>query len=305
MEEPREDALPRARFSSVSFLIGFGSGCFLGVAFALMAIALVREPVGVPSGKVSISGLDVGVVNQPTPVPDNRPRTRSELDVRLGPGLAFAVVGVMARGDPVEIVGRDADSEWVAVQFPPGSAGLGWLPAAALVGGAGLDGYAVVLPTPLPRLPSFPEASPVENESGEGSVTPPSGTPTSIVTPAPRDSRVDLVVEGVTRLSDGSVQVLVGNHGPGDITNELVVVLVRDLAIRREQILSSRPLRAGATITVQTSRFRVEREMALEVVIDPSTTLNDHDRSNNSRRVTLSPPPTPTPTATPTPTDDD
>ena len=305
MEEPRGNALPRAHFSSVSFLIGFGSGCFLGVAFALIAVALVREPAGVLPETVSIPGLDIGVASQPTPVLDSRPRSRSELDVRLGPGLAFGVVGVMARGDPVEIVGRDADSEWVAVQFPPGSAGLGWLPATALVGVAGLDTYAVVLPTPLPRLPSFPEASPVENEGGEGSVTPPSGTPTSIVTPAPRDSRVDLFVEGVTRLSDGTVQVLVGNHGPGDITNELVVVLVRDLAIRREQILSSRPLRAGTTITVQTSTFRVERETALEVMIDPFATLNDHDRSNNSRRVTLSPPPTPTPTATPTPTNDD
>src|SRR3972149_11705899 len=101
MEEP-----PTARFSSITFLAGFGFGAFAGVALALVAV-LITNP-----GTDTVIVTPLVVAETPsvtgTPVtPQSQPRAKVALDVLLGPGSGYAVIGLLARGESIEPVGRD------------------------------------------------------------------------------------------------------------------------------------------------------------------------------------------------------
>jgi hypothetical protein len=299
MEEQR----PRLRFDSFTFFIGFGIGSFIGVALALLAIALVqRSDASDPQQTILIPTFPAPPPGT-TATPDARPRTKTAQNIHLGPGEAFAVIGTIARDEAVEVVGRSADSSWVAVRFPPGSAARGWLPVSEITGLTSLDRLAVVLPTPLPRNVTVPVFS---TSDGDGSSNGPPQTTTTdprfLLTPTPRANigPVDLVVNRVTLLTDGRVRVVVGNRGPGDLLQQQVNVLVRDSGVRNELMISSqRGLAVGETITLTSEFYVVQTETEVTVIADPSGNVNDPDISNNSMRVTLSPPPPPTPTATP------
>src|SRR5687768_14652055 len=55
-------------------------------------------------------------------------RTRESLNVKVGPGDGYAIIGVLPKDAavvPVEWASRGA---WVAIQFPTNSSGRGWLP---------------------------------------------------------------------------------------------------------------------------------------------------------------------------------
>ena len=98
-------------------------------------------------------------------------------------------------------------------------------------------------------------------------------------------------------MPDGHVRVIVGNIGPGDLLEQQVNVVVRDLNARSELIISpQRGLAVGETITLTTAYFVVQSEVTVQAVADPSSNINDPDRSNNALSVTLTPPPQPTPT---------
>ncbi|HLF79898.1 MAG TPA: SH3 domain-containing protein [Dehalococcoidia bacterium] len=303
------DKAPRFNFFSLTFFIGFGLGGFMGVLLGLLALALVLDEDEVPSVAALVqptSTFEPGL----TPTPESKPRTKTALDVRLGPGTAFAVVGTIARGGEVEPVGRDNGSAWIAIRFPPGSAARGWVPVSEIEHLSGVDRLAVVLPTPLPRSASVPDLNrgelgarivdgddPPALGSGTLQRTATAGTPT----PTPRPTGpTDLVASRASLLPDGRIQVLVGNRGPGELTGRSVFVLVRDLTLRSEQ-LSIQPgvVPVGAQVTLQSQNFRVERPTEIQVIVDPFSNLNDPDRSNNQLSITLSPAPVPTPTRNP------
>src|SRR5688572_23522026 len=136
----------RSRSSSITFLAGFGFGAFVGVAMGLIAILIVD-----PGSNQDTGTTPIGFVQSPTATgtvlndPENRPSARTALDVRLGPGPGFAVIGLLARGDGVEPVGRDDQAGWVAIRFPPGSTGRGWVPVTALDNVTNVNALAVVL----------------------------------------------------------------------------------------------------------------------------------------------------------------
>jgi hypothetical protein len=299
----------RFRFDSFTFFVGFGLGSFIGVALALLAIALVSRSDASDTQQPSEAAIVIPTF-PPTPAgatatPDLRPRTKAAQDVYVGPGTAFAVVGILAREEAVEVVGRSADSNWVAIRFPPGSPGRGWLPVGQLEGVTNLEALAVALPTPLPRnvappsLPSFPgtqnnvsPVGPVVRSAQPEDESPP-GTQAA---PVPRGP-ANLVMNRVMMLPDGRVRVVVGNIGPGDLLEQQVNVTVRDLGSRSELLISpTRGLAVGETITLTTSYFFIQNVTTVHAIADPSGNINDADRSNNSLTVTLTPPPTPTPT---------
>ena len=291
--------VPR-RFNPVTFLVGFGAGTFVGVALALLATALVDDTTATNnSAAVRDAAAANGVI---TTTPESRPKTKSALDVRLGPDTSYAIIGLLSRGETVEPVGRDADAKWLAIRFPPGSAGRGWVPISELEGATGIDRLAVALPTPLPRaVPDFPLGIP---ESFGTAVATPEGplvTPTPQFNPGPPD----LFVSRVLLLSDGRVSVTVGNRGPGDLVGQAVFVIVRDLGARSEQLVSGLGnLRVGGTITLVTSSFRVTSDEGetIQAIADPYDNADDVNRSNNLMQVTLVPlPRTPTPVPTPEP----
>jgi hypothetical protein len=315
MEQPKEARPPRLRFSSTSFLIGFGIGSFVGVAFAILAIAMVQdtEPAASADTIVHPPFSPSDHTPLPTAVSAARPRTVTQLDVRLGPGPAFAVVGILQRGEAVDIVGRDATGEWVAVRFPPGSAARGWVPVSELDGVPALESVAVVLPTPLPRTISTPPPVPVVprfdssgNDGvivGQTPVAPSSLVSTTPTRVPPRSLPTDLVVNRVTRLDNGRVRVVVGNQGPGVLEDEIVIVVVRDLAANSEQLFITSDLAVGATLTIETRALSFDRETDIQVIIDPGNSTRDPNRSNNVLNATVSPPPSATPTPRPSSND--
>jgi uncharacterized protein YraI len=296
---------------SLAFLLGFGLGSFVGVILAVVAVLAIRGPADEPKIADNQEQLLAPLTPTPTPqvqvTPDGRPRTKDGGNVYLGPGLAFAIVGTVSRGEPIEIVGRDAESQWVAIRFPPNSSARGWISADTVDGLTSLERFTVVAPTPLPTsltttTPSsgFPTTRPGGTQQTFATLTPtPSGssTPTTPVitrTPVP-SGPPDLVVTAATLLPDGRVSVVIGNRGPGDASGQPIFVNVRDLTLRGEQIIGSSTLRAGSTFVVQTQSFKVERETSIQVTVDPAGSIQDGDRGNNSLTVTLSPPPTATP----------
>jgi hypothetical protein len=99
------------------------------------------------------------------------------------------------------------------------------------------------------------------------------------------------VINRASLLSDGRVQVVVGNRGPGDLVGKTIFVLVRDLTLRSEQLMSQATLAVGSLVTLQTQTFRVEREMDIQVIVDPFRSTGDPDPNNNQISVTLSPAP--------------
>jgi hypothetical protein len=285
---------PRSRFGPLSFLFGFGFGIFAGVALALSAIALVRES-SKPATAVVVEESPTVPSLIATPTPDLRPRTRAAMDVRLGPGNGFAIIGVLARNEVVEIEGRDASAQWLAIRYPPGSTARGWIRADSVEGFSGVDALAVVLPTPIPRAVSTPTLFSPGTRPPTDRATPETEEP--VATPTP--GLPDLVISRMDVLPDLRVSITVANRGLGDVSGYPIFVQVRDLGTKSEMI--STPLvtlRVGQTMTLQTQTFRVEGEQEVIADVDPFETIPEINERNNTLQATLAPPITPT--ATPT-----
>jgi hypothetical protein len=330
-DEPQAEAVAGggtlARFMSPGFLLGFGLGVFAGVALALLAVVLVRGDN--TSSQTTFGQLPTevpAVADLPaTPTPDARPRVRNTLSVHLGPGTSYAILGTLASGNVVDVLGRDSTAGWVTISFPPGSAGRGWVQVSGLEGLDDAARLAVVGPTPLAySTPSPARATAAvasgddRSESSAGNFDFPTSTPaTTTGSPRPSASRatptpaqaqaeaspsaagtLDLAIEGVSVLSDGRVSVTVGNRGSAALSGQSVFVVVRDLGIRSETLISQqRGLAAGASITLQTQSFRVDEAAVVQAIVDPFTTLPDINRRNNTFSGTLTPPLSATPAA--------
>jgi hypothetical protein len=287
------------RFVSLTFLVGFGFGAFIGVGLALIAVAITLPEEEDPQV------IEVPVVATPTPLPEMTPeepaiRATAAAAVRVGPGDEFATLGTVNRGDVLDVVGRDFDSEWLAIRFPAGSDAQGWIPAAGVEGldFSSVQALAVLLPTPLPvELTTPPLFFGTPGTPGVGTPGADDGTPS-----VPNDT-LDLAVFGVSSLADGRVQVVVLNGGPSDLTDGIMVVEVRTLGGRSERVYFSGVLPAGSTIALATTSFTVGTDPeSVQVLIDPSANLNDPNRANNVLTTQLPAPPTsPTPAIPTTP----
>jgi hypothetical protein len=292
---------PRFNFFSLTFLVGFGLGSFMGVMLGLVALAMVRGEAEVIPAAAAVTEPSPTVVALSTAtLAEPKAKTRAALDVRLGPGDAFAVVGTIARGSEIEAVGRDQTGNWVAVRFPPGSSARGWLPVSEIENLSEVESLAVVAPTPLPRTTTPPTPVPFTGGSGTPSraATPtatPRTAPAAPVSPTPAGNTgpSDLVVTRASLLPDGRVQVVVGNRGPGDLSGKSIFVLVRDLTLRSEQLVSNQPIPVGSVVTLNTQTFRLERDADIQVIVDPFQSIGDPDQTNNRLTVTLSPAPAP------------
>ncbi len=281
-----EASPPRSRL--LTFFIGFGIGTFVGVALALVATSFVKD------ANSTKTTTDASVDPAPTtrasvsPTADLRLRTKTALDVRLGPGTAFGVIGLISKGEAIEPVGRDNDAAWVAIRFPPGSTGRGWLPVSGLESVSGVEKLAVVLPTPLPRtIATFPAG---DNAFGDGSDGAAASVTPSSLTPQVNSGLPDLVVTRMTLLADGRISVTVGNRGPGDLINQPLFVQVRSLAGQGELLISPViTLKVGGTLTLQSQTFRVTSEEEIQAIVDPFGSVRENDRSNNLLQSVLAP----------------
>jgi hypothetical protein len=300
---PMDDA-PQPTLSRLSFLAGFGFGAFIGGALALLAVFLVREGEPEPQVVVAPTAVVSATPSSPfttvTPELETLPRTIAPLDVRIGPGEGFAIIGQLGRDEPVQPVGRNSDRDWVAVRFPPGSSAIGWLPVEGIDDTLSVSGLAVVLPTPLSRsIPDFPGGAGGAGDDGDDD----DGTPLpgETVTPVP-SGRPDLIVNTIVLLADNRIAAVITNRGPGAVVNNAIFVTFRNLGTRTEQVRTpvSR-LNPGESITVASSAFTLVVAEEIQVIADPTDSLPEANEGNNLRQVFLEFPPTPTPTPTATP----
>lgn len=280
-ERPRE---PAPAFVTLPVFLAFAAGLVTGVALALGAFLvfyLLREETAAqPAAQPDIA--------QPTPVAtaisaaDAVPRTTAVLTVRIGPGSDYAALGTLARGEAVEVVGRNHDATWLAVRFPPGSAASGWVPAAGVSGVNDIQGLAVTFPTPLPFLPTFPPPSGFLPEAPTGA-TP---TPTPVRLP-------DLVISAVQRLPDGRLSVTVTNRG-GDLRDRFIRVRVGDIVGEYEDLTAPRTeLAAGASVDLTTSRYVVLADKTVVATVNPDGSAPEQSLANNTLQVEIKVPPSP------------
>lgn len=106
-------------------------GSSLGISD--VTVRVIEKPVaqlpagGQPSG--APGGADATQIPTLTPAP-TRPVlpgvaarvTSADLNVRQGPGTTYPVVGTLQQGEVVEIVGRNAASDWWAITYRTGTA---------------------------------------------------------------------------------------------------------------------------------------------------------------------------------------
>jgi uncharacterized protein YgiM (DUF1202 family) len=279
------DNAPGIRFVSPTFLVGFGIGVFIGVGLALIAFAIARPEDEEPRF------IEIPVLASPTstPLPEDTPlpqvRSTAALTVRVGPGEAFATLGTISNGDVLDVLGRDFDSDWLAIAFPPGSASRGWIPATEVEGltFSKRQALAVLLPTPLPI--EFITPPPFFGTPG----TPGTGTPEADETPGPLAGTSDLAIFRLSASTDGRVSAVVLNGGPADLNDNVLTVTVRDLGGNAETMTYVGLFPAGATITFTTDSFRIgPTPTQVQVVVDPSSSLNDPNRVNNVETTELS-----------------
>lgn len=108
-------------------------------------------------------------------------QAQRDLDVRLGPGANFPVVGSLAMDDELEVTGINEDGDWYQVLLPDGS--RGWIPisrAFMTVSGA-VDSIAVAAaPTLTPTDTVTPSLTPTATSTNTPT---PTDTPTATGTP--------------------------------------------------------------------------------------------------------------------------
>jgi len=97
----------------------------------------VYAPLLLPS--VAISTLPLSASSSPTPAPTGPTATISNavyaLNVRSGPGITFAPITAIVRGQSVELIGRNVGSTWIKVKLADGR--VGWSSATYLVSSTG------------------------------------------------------------------------------------------------------------------------------------------------------------------------
>ncbi len=75
-------------------------------------------------------GISLPVAISPTPTPSGPVgRVTQRLNVRSGPGLSFDSLGTLEAETTVNLTGRNQNSTWLQILYPPGPGGHGWVSA--------------------------------------------------------------------------------------------------------------------------------------------------------------------------------
>jgi heat shock protein HslJ len=120
--------------------------------------------------------VDLPAPPEPT-APTGRVVGTQSLNVRIGPGTAFPVIGVARLGDEGEIVGRSADGRWWAVSVPSAPDGVGWVSADFVLATNAedvpvLQGPPLAPPTATPVPPTATPVPPTATPAPQPTATP-------------------------------------------------------------------------------------------------------------------------------------
>lgn len=188
---------------------GANSGVPAAVALAPTATPLPAPtdtpvpPTDTPTPEPTATPTDTP---EPTATPTETPLAQpqavagSAINVRGGPGTAFAVVGQLQPGRPVDILGRNADRTWWQVLL--GNGNEGWVAASVVDVSGPLDTVAVTAnipaaPTQAPRPTAAPQPA-----------APPAAQPTQ----PPAQSGNDFVIVKQRMLTIDENSGCMGNH---------------------------------------------------------------------------------------------
>jgi uncharacterized protein YgiM (DUF1202 family) len=101
-------------------------------------------PSPLPTASVTATAAPTGTTKQLT-------------SIRAGPSVDYAILGNLAAGLGVKLVGRTADKTWWQIDFPPAPAGRGWVYSGNIALGATANTEAL----PIASAPPLPTRVPV------------------------------------------------------------------------------------------------------------------------------------------------
>lgn len=125
----------------------------------------------------------------PSPTVPSNPSltTLTDLNVRAGPGIEYALLGLLPTGATADIIGRTEDRQWWQIRFDPALDDVGWVASdPAFSRSANVENVPVVAapPTPTPTPTETPTETPTSLPTGTATNTPtPTETPTPTYTP--------------------------------------------------------------------------------------------------------------------------
>lgn len=135
-----------------------------------MAVAVVvdepTQPPPSPTPELPTPTPTLVVPEEPTATPTPEGVTISiinTMNVRNGPGTNYHVKGSAPAGASSNVIGRNADSSWVKVEYPPADDGTGWIYASLVELRGDLSTVPVVEappPPPPPTATPIPEPTP-------------------------------------------------------------------------------------------------------------------------------------------------
>jgi hypothetical protein len=211
--------------------------------------------------------------------------TISTATVRDGPGTEYNDLGVLSRGQRVNVTGRDADAKWFQIVFPQNSTSRGWVPASALkVQDINTQALGVVTVTPRPTavLPTQPPR-PTEVVTAE-----PTATETGTAVPGP-----DLAVS-MNCTAGQAVLVTIKNVGDSAVENRTATVSVSIGGTVRSTMPVTLQVGPNESVSFQTSDQIAAPSTSVLLTLQGSPA--DIDTSDNSDSCTPSGGTTATPT---------
>jgi len=121
------------------------------IGITVLALLVSNTPVVFGRGT---GGLEGPALSKACPEPHRRVEGRVTsygLNVRTGPSVAYAIIGGLSRGDTVEVVGKNATSDWLQIAYSGQEA---WI-AAAYVDLSGSLATVPVVSAPPPPTPGL------------------------------------------------------------------------------------------------------------------------------------------------------
>ncbi|MFN8459178.1 MAG: FHA domain-containing protein [Anaerolineae bacterium] len=124
----------------------------------------------------------------PTPTVPAKPSltTKTDLNVRSGPGIQYDLLGLLPAGVTVEIIGREETRQWWQIRFSPAADGIGWVaadPAFSTTANADNVALAQLPPTPTLVPTNTPVPATFTPVPPTNTAIPPTATPTVTVIP--------------------------------------------------------------------------------------------------------------------------
>lgn len=160
--------------------------------------------------------------------------TKTDLNVRGGPGTEYDLLGLLPNGAKTEIVGQDGSRQWWQIRFAPAADGLGWVSAdPAYAQAVNVETVPVVPSPPTPTGTPTQTSTPTDTPTGTPTMTAtPTETPTVTPTPTATEEAETLEfdvtptsIEGgecvfITWNVTGVREVYINDEGVGGIGNK-------------------------------------------------------------------------------------